>query len=130
MATSRREIRRLTGDGVEYAIVAVGSPRALEAAWESLAPGGTCVMLGVMSDGDVVNPRWNRLMGQEIRLIGSRYGSARPATDFAELIELYMAGRLRIDELITKRYDLGEINEAHRALADGELARSIIVFDA
>ena len=86
-------------------------------------------MLGVMSDGDVVNPRWNRLMGQEVRLIGSRYGSARPATDFAELVELYMAGRLRIDELITARYELAQINEAHRALAAGENARSIIVFD-
>ncbi len=123
-------IRSITGDGVDYAIVAVGSPQALETAWESLAPGGTCVMLGVMSDGDVVNPRWNRLIGQEIRLIGSRYGSARPATDFHELIELYFAGRLKIDELISRRYALPEINEAHRALAAGELARSIIVFDA
>jgi S-(hydroxymethyl)glutathione dehydrogenase/alcohol dehydrogenase len=123
------EVRRITGDGVEYAIVAVGSPRAVEAAWESVAPGGTVVMLGVMSDGDVINPRWNRLMGQEVRLIGSRYGSARPATDFAELIELYMAGRLKIDELITARYELAQINEAHRALAAGENARSIIVFD-
>lgn len=123
------EIRRITGDGVDYAVVAVGSPRALEAAWESVAPGGTVVMVGVMSDGDVVNPRWNRLIGQEVRVIGSRYGSARPATDFGELIELYLAGRLRIDELITKRYGLGEINEAHRALANGEQARSLIVFD-
>jgi S-(hydroxymethyl)glutathione dehydrogenase/alcohol dehydrogenase len=124
------QIRQITGDGVDFAIVAVGSSRALEAAWESIAPGGTCVMLGVMSDGDSPNLRINRLMGNECRLIGSRYGSARPMTDFAELVELYLAGRLRIDELITRRYPLAEINEAHRALADGEVARSILVFDA
>jgi S-(hydroxymethyl)glutathione dehydrogenase/alcohol dehydrogenase len=124
------QIRRITGDGVEFAIVAVGSSRALEAAWESIAPGGTCVMLGVMSDGDFPKLRINRLMGNECRLIGSRYGSARPMTDFAELVELYLSGRLRIDELITRRYALSEINEAHRALADGEVARSILVFDA
>ncbi len=124
------EIRRITGDGVDFAIVAVGSGRALETAWELLAPGGTCVMLGVMGDEEKVNLRLNRLMGQEVRLIGSRYGSARPMTDFGELVELYLAGRLRIDEMITRRYALPEINEAHRALAAGELARSIIVFDA
>jgi S-(hydroxymethyl)glutathione dehydrogenase/alcohol dehydrogenase len=124
------EIRKITGDGAEYAIVAVGSPKALEAAWESVAPGGTVVMLGVMSDGDKVDLRLNRLMGQEVRLIGSRYGSAVPSTDFGELVALYLAGRLRIDQLITKRYPLEDINEAHRALAAGEQARSLIVFDA
>jgi S-(hydroxymethyl)glutathione dehydrogenase / alcohol dehydrogenase len=124
------EIRRITGDGAQFAVVAVGSPRALEAAWESVAPGGTVVMVGVMSDGDKVDLRLNRLIGQEVRLIGSRYGSAVPSTDFGELVDLYLAGRLRIDQLITKRYPLADINEAHRALAAGEHARSLLVFDA
>jgi S-(hydroxymethyl)glutathione dehydrogenase/alcohol dehydrogenase len=45
-------------------------------------------------------------------------------------VDLYLAGRLRIDQLITKRYPLADINEAHRALAAGEHARSLLVFDA
>lgn len=122
-------IRALTGDGVEYAIVAVGSNPALEAAWDALAPGGTLVMLGVMSDGDVLGLAPNKLIGKEVRIIGSRYGSARPQIDFGVYVDLYMAGRLKIDELITRRYGLPEINEAHRALAAGEVARSIVTFD-
>lgn len=123
-------IRAITGDGVDYAIVAVGSTPALEASWDALAPGGTLVMLGVMSDGDVLGLTPNKLIGKEVRIIGSRYGSARPQIDFGNLVDLYMAGRLKIDELITRRYGLDEFNEAHRALAAGEVARSIVVFDA
>lgn len=124
-------IRAIVPGGVDYAFVAVGSGAAAVAAWGSLAPGGTCVMLGILPTGETLSiPEPNDLMGREVRLIGSRYGSARPATDFPKLVDLYLAGRLRIDELISRRYPLEDINEAHRALADGEVARSIIVFAA
>jgi S-(hydroxymethyl)glutathione dehydrogenase/alcohol dehydrogenase len=59
---------------------------------------------------------------------GSSYGSARTREDLPRLVRLYRAGKLRIDELITRRYDLDEANEAFRALAAGELARGVIVF--
>ena len=48
--------------------------------------------------------------------------------DFLRLIILYLAGTLKIDELITRRYGIDEVNEAFRALAAGELARGILVF--
>jgi S-(hydroxymethyl)glutathione dehydrogenase/alcohol dehydrogenase len=70
----------------------------------------------------------DRLYGRENKLLGSRYGSARPRDDFPRLVELYLSGRLLIDELITRRYALDEAQEAHRALAAGELARGLIVF--
>jgi S-(hydroxymethyl)glutathione dehydrogenase/alcohol dehydrogenase len=123
-------IRSIEPRGVDYAFVAVGSDAAVAAAWRSLAPGGTCVMLGIMPTGHALSiPTPNELMGREVRLIGSRYGSARPSIDFPRLVDLYLAGRLRLDELISRRYPLADINEAHRALAAGEVARSIITFD-
>jgi S-(hydroxymethyl)glutathione dehydrogenase/alcohol dehydrogenase len=122
-------IRGLTGRGVDYAIVAVGSGGAVQQAWNALAPGGTCVMVGLMAAGTALTlEQPNRLMGAELRLIGSRYGSARPSDDFPKLVELYLADKLKLDQLITNRYPLEEANEAHRALAAGETARSIFVF--
>lgn len=122
-------IKALTGGrGVEYAIVAVGVGSVVQQAWASLANGGTCVMLGLMPSGELLSIDPIRLMGNECRLIGSRYGSARPSDDFPRLVDLYLAGKLKIGELITRTYPLDEINEAHRALAAGENARSILVY--
>ena len=67
-------------------------------------------------------------MTAEREIRGSSYGSARTREDLPTLVRLYLAGRLRIDELINRRYGLDEANEAFRALAAGELARGLIVF--
>ena len=68
------------------------------------------------------------LQADEKVIRGCRYGSARTREDFPRLVELYMAGKLKIDELITHEYTLKESNEVFRALAAGELARGMIVF--
>jgi S-(hydroxymethyl)glutathione dehydrogenase/alcohol dehydrogenase len=122
------EIRRLTGRGVNHAIVAVGATRVTQQAWDSLAPGGNCVMVGLppIEERITIDPR--SLVGPERRLVGASYGSARVYDDFPRMIDLYMAGLLRIDELITHRYGMNEANEAFRALANGENARGLIVF--
>jgi S-(hydroxymethyl)glutathione dehydrogenase/alcohol dehydrogenase len=121
-------IRDITGRGLDYAIVAVGNARSVQQAWAALAPGGTCVMLGIMPSGEELSLDPTRLYGTENRLIGSRYGSALPSVDFPRLVELYLAGKLRLDELITQRYPLQAINAAHRALAAGENARGLLVY--
>lgn len=123
-------IRRITGRGADYAVVAVGSVRALAQALESLARGGTCVLIGLPPAGEKLelDPFSLVAFGHERRLIASRYGSARTFEDFRRLVDLYMGGVLKIDELITRRYSIEEANEAHRALAAGENARGLIVF--
>ena len=67
-------------------------------------------------------------MSGERRVVGSRYGSGNPAVEFPKMVELARAGRLKLEELVTKRYDLDEADEAFRALAAGEQARGLIVF--
>jgi S-(hydroxymethyl)glutathione dehydrogenase/alcohol dehydrogenase len=121
-------VRGITGSGVDYAFVAVGAESVVQQAWESLASAGTCVVIAFLGSGKTVTIDPTRLIARECRLIGSRYGSSQPAIEFPRLVDLYMAGRLPIDKLITKRYPLEEINEAHRALAAGENARGLIVF--
>src|SRR5262245_35566229 len=121
-------IRRLTGRGADFTFVAVGDTRAVIQAGEALAPGGTCVLIGVPPTGAMVPLDVRPLVTGERVIRGCSYGSARTREDLPRLVSLYRAGRLRIDELITRRYALEEANEAFRALAAGELARGLIVF--
>ncbi len=122
------EIIKITNGGVDYAVVAVGNNKALGQAWESLAPGGTCVSLALYPPDQKMDLDPNKFAAKELKLIGSRYGSARPSIDFATMVDLYMSGKLKLSELVSKRYGFDEINEAHRALAAGESARTIVVF--
>jgi Zn-dependent alcohol dehydrogenase len=121
-------IRRLTRLGADFTFVAVGSTRAVSQACDALAPGGTCVVIGVPETGATVPLDVRPLVTGERVIRGSSYGSARTREDLPRLARLYLAGKLRIDELITRRYGLEEANEAFRALAAGELARGLIVF--
>jgi S-(hydroxymethyl)glutathione dehydrogenase/alcohol dehydrogenase len=121
-------IRRLTRLGADYTFVAVGDTRAVSQALEALAPGGTCVLIGVPETGATVPVDVRPLVTAERVVRGCSYGSARTREDLPRLVSLYLAGKLKIDQLITRRYGLDEANEAFRALAAGELARGLIVF--
>ena len=123
-------IRDLTlGRGAEFTIVAVGNTTAIQQAWDALAPGGTCVVIGAPPSGESLTVQPVNLYRDEKRLTGSRYGSSRPLDDFGRLVDLYLGGRLELDALITREYALDEVNEAHRALAAGENMRGLLVFD-
>ena len=122
------EIRRLTGRGADFTFVAVGDTVAVAQAAEALAPGGTCIVIGVPGTGQTVALDVRPLVTGERVIRGSSYGSARTREDLPRMVALYKAGKLKIDEMISKRYGLDEANEAFRALAAGELARGLIVF--
>jgi S-(hydroxymethyl)glutathione dehydrogenase/alcohol dehydrogenase len=66
----------------------------------------------------------------EKKIRGSALGSARIREDIPRLVELYMQGRLNLDDLVSRRIRLEEINEGFAAMTRGEVARSVIVFDA
>jgi S-(hydroxymethyl)glutathione dehydrogenase / alcohol dehydrogenase len=121
-------IRRLTRLGADYTFVAVGDTRAVSQAIEALAPGGTCVLIGVPETGATVPLDVRPVVTAERMIRGCSYGSARTREDLPRLVSLYLAGKLKVDQLITRRYGLDEANEAFRALAAGELARGLIVF--
>jgi S-(hydroxymethyl)glutathione dehydrogenase / alcohol dehydrogenase len=122
------EIRRITRRGADFTFVAVGDAAAVGQAADALAPGGTCVVIGVPATGHTVPLDVRPLVTGERVIRGSSYGSARTREDLPRMVSLYQAGKLKIDELITKRYGLEDANEAFRALAAGELGRGLIVF--
>ena len=121
-------IRDIAGGGLRTAVLGVGVESVVQQAWASLGPLGTAVMIPFMGLGASLTIDPLPLIRFENRLVGSRYGSASPGVEFPRLVDLYLAGRLPIDEIITRRYPLDDINEAHRALAAGENARGLIVF--
>jgi Zn-dependent alcohol dehydrogenase len=65
---------------------------------------------------------------QEKRLIGSVYGSGRPAEDIPRLLARYQEGKLKLRELVSRTYSLRDINEALAALARGDGARGVILW--
>jgi Zn-dependent alcohol dehydrogenase len=121
--------KALTGRGLDYAVIAVGSTDVQEQAWDCLAPGGTMVVVGVPQSGLLrIDPKASLVLAERC-VKGSAYGSARPREDFLRLINLYLSGKLMIDELITRRYGLDEATEAFQDLEEGVLARGLILHE-
>jgi NDMA-dependent alcohol dehydrogenase len=71
-----------------------------------------------------------QVVGWQRRIQGHVFGMCNPLYDIPRLLDMYRQGRLKLDELITRRYSLDEINEGYRALDDGELIRGVIIHDA
>lgn len=120
--------RELTGNQVEFAFEAIGNINAARQAWDMLEPGGTACIVGMMPDGTDVSIPGASLM-QEKRLMGCVYGSTRFREHMPKLIELYRQGKLDISTLVTKRFPQSGVNEAFEAMKNGEVARSVLVYD-
>ena len=123
-------IRDLTkGMGADYTFEAVGRPETMRQCWEMARPGGTVVMVGIAPEGSELALPANRIVREERRLVGSFYGSARPHIDMPMILNLYTAGKLMLDELVTHRFSLEQINEAVHTLESGEAVRPVIIYE-
>lgn len=125
-----QNIRNLTGGrGAEYAFEAIGIPAVQEEALRAVRPGGTLVLVGLAPMGTATNFPGALLTRQEKLVVGSYYGTANTQRDFPMLLDLYVAGKLKLDELISREYTLDEINQAYQAMLSGEAARGVIAFE-
>ena len=125
-----KEVLALTGGGVDYAFEAIGLMKTAQQAWGMVRRGGTAVVVGMLPlQEELVLPQAGVSFLGEKGIIGSYYGSTRQTYDMPWLMELYRQKRLKIDELITRRYELGQINEAYQAMKNGEVNRSVIMFN-
>ena len=122
-------VKEITSGGVDYAFEAIGNSHTIRQAYEMLAPGGLAVVVGMAPEDDEVSINALSLPRTECGIIGSWYGGARPWVDLPKIAALYLSGRLQIDPMISRTYPLEEINVAYDALAAGEVARSIILFE-
>ena len=123
-------IRELTnGKGVHYAFEAIGLvPEPFVQSVLCTRSRGVTVWVGHAPVNTPVTFDARDLM-LEKTVIASMYGSARPQIEFPRLLDLYKAGKLKLDELVTRSFPLEGVNDAFDALGKGEVARSVLTFD-
>jgi S-(hydroxymethyl)glutathione dehydrogenase/alcohol dehydrogenase len=124
-----KAIRALTGGaGVDHAFEAVGNTTLVRQAIESLAIRGTATIVGVLPPDAMIEFPWMAIR-PECKVQTSRMGSNRFRTDIPRYLDFYRQGRLLLDEMVTRRGRLGDINDAFRAMKAGEVARTVLTFD-
>ncbi len=122
------EIRKITGGGVDYSFEAIGLKKVAEQAFNALKPGGTATVIGMIPVGQKVEMDGYMFL-TERKLQGSNMGSNRFRIDMPRYIDFYMQGRLKLDEMISRRGKLEDVNEAFRAMKAGEVARTVLMFN-
>ncbi len=121
-------LKELTdGRGPDYAFDTIGIPEVTSQAYTAIRNGGTVVTVGMNAVWAEVTLSFPLIYGER-KLLGSRYGSIQPAKDIPRILDLYMAGKLDLDKLITKRFGIEGINEAFDTMVGGEVARCVIDF--
>jgi S-(hydroxymethyl)glutathione dehydrogenase/alcohol dehydrogenase len=119
----------MTKGGVQHSFEAIGLKKTTEQAFKMLARGGTANVIGMIPVGTMIELHGADFLGEK-RIQGSLMGSNRFPVDMPRLVDFYMSGKLKLDEMISQRLKLEQVNEAFEELKRGELARSVIVFDS
>lgn len=122
------QVKELTAGGVEYSFEAIGLKIAAEQSFAMLRKGGTATVVGMIPEGQKIEIPGSELLDEK-RIQGSNMGSNRFRVDMPRYVDLYLSGRLKLDELVSRRISLDEINDGFEAMKRGDVARSVITFD-
>ena len=117
------------GELADNVFVAAGSRTAIESGLPLVASMGALVLVGMPPSGVRIDFDPGALAAANQRILGSKMGTTTVATDIPRLIQYYEAGRLRLDELISGRFPLEEINTAIDQVRSGSAVRNVIVFE-
>jgi S-(hydroxymethyl)glutathione dehydrogenase / alcohol dehydrogenase len=121
-------IVQLTDGGADYSFECIGNTTTMRQALECCHKGwGRSIIIGVAEAGAEISTRPFQLVTGR-KWEGSAFGGARGRTDVPKIVDWYMDGKLRIDELITHRLKLEQINEGFELMKRGESIRSVVVF--
>lgn len=121
-------VKELTGGGVHYSFEAIGLKVTAEQAFGMLRNGGAATVIGMIPPGHMVSLHGPDFLFEK-KIQGSFMGSNRFRVDMPRFIELYLQGKLHLDDMVSSRIRLEDINDAMAALNTGEVARNVIVFD-
>jgi S-(hydroxymethyl)glutathione dehydrogenase/alcohol dehydrogenase len=117
------------GHGADYAFEVIGLPQTIRQAYDVTRKGGAMLVVGVAADDAQVTFPAAELMRSGKTIKGCVAGSAQPFVDFPRLVDLWQAGLIMVPELISRRFALAEVNAAFAAMAAGEVARGVIVYE-
>ena len=118
-------IREVRPFGADYVFECVGAKALIEAALGYLDWGGTLVILGVPPLGSTME-FMTMAAYLDVTIMGCRYGTSRPQTDVARICDLYLAGRFKLDELVSRVYPMDEIHTVLDDMHHGRLARGVL----
>ena len=124
-----KRVREMTGGGVHHAFEAIGLKSTAEDAFKMLRRGGTATIIGMIPPGVKVELSGVDFLAEK-KMQGSYMGSNRFPVDMPRYVDFYMQGRLKLDEMVSARLPLEMVNDAFAEMKRGEVARSVIVFDA
>ena len=122
------QIQELTDGGVEFSFEAIGLKTTAEQSFAMLRKGGTATIIGMIPEGERIELPGADFLDEK-RIQGSNMGSNRFRVDMPRYVDLYLSGRLKLDELVSARIGLDQINDGFEAMRRGEVARSVITFD-
>jgi len=122
------EVRKATNGGVDYAIEMAGSTRAFETAYRITRRGGTTVTAGLPHPNATWAMPGTHLVAEERTIKGSYIGTCVPARDLPRYIDLYRAGKLPVNKLMSGRLELEDINEGFDLLHEGKAVRQVVTF--
>lgn len=114
-----------SGRGADYLFEAAGNTIAFQSSLDLVRPGGQVVWLGKLPQDNDLVLRWGSLMGEK-RIIRSSYGGSKPKKDFPLLVDAYLNEKLKLDEYVTSRIPLEEINVAIDRLKAGLEIRAVV----
>lgn len=115
--------------GATWAFDCVGHPAVLRSALDALDWGGNAVAIGIPPRGTEVAVDVNALAYVDRGLLGNRYGSARPHHDIPLMVDLYLSGRLLLDELVSLTRPLERFDEVAGEMHAGRVARGVLTLD-
>jgi S-(hydroxymethyl)glutathione dehydrogenase / alcohol dehydrogenase len=121
------QVMELTLGGVDHALECIGLKVAAEQAFGMLRPGGCATVVGMIPFGQSIELPGVAFLAEK-RIQGSVMGSNRFRIDMPRYIELYLQGRLNLDDMISERLPLSEINTAFEQMKTGAIARDVIMF--
>jgi S-(hydroxymethyl)glutathione dehydrogenase / alcohol dehydrogenase len=124
-----KQVIEMTKGGVQHSFEAIGLSKTAEQAFNMLRRGGTANVIGMIPVGQTITLMGAAFLGEK-RIQGSLMGSNRFPVDMPRLVDFYMAGKLHLDDMISRRIKLEEVNDAFTEMKTGAVARSVIVFDA
>jgi len=115
--------------GVDKAFEATGRPQVMQQAIAATRKGGMTVLAGIGPHDSSIQISASDFPRQSKRIVSTYYGDSDPRYDIPRILDLYAAGKIKLDELISRRYRLGDINTAFQDMLAGEVARGVIEFD-
>ena len=123
------EVRELTDGGVDFAFEVVGSIAAARSGFEMLRKHGKLMMVGMPPTGSEMAFPVLDMLYKNIQIVPSGMGDAPFQLFVPQMAQAYLDGKLKLDELVSRRIGLGDIDQAYADMMHGDIARSVIVFE-